>query len=573
MKHRKMTKRRIRPPKSWQELRLGDLGTLKGGGTPSRSVKKYYTGLIPWVTIKDLKENEFYITDATEHITPEAIDHSATNLIDPGSVIIATRVGLGKVAINRVPVAINQDLKAMLPNRTVLPEFLLFLVYKSTFDILRYSTGTTVKGIRQDDLLNIQVVLPPLPVQQRIVQILRKADEIRRKRQEALELADVILPAAYRDLFGDPEFNRFNWPVETLGKYLEESRYGTSQKTSAYGDGDPVLRIPNVINRTIDTTDLKYLKVSAAERKMLLLRQGDVLVVRTNGNKDNVGRCAVFDREEDYIFASYLIRLRIQHEHLNPHYVVAFMATPFGRTEIDVNSRTSAGQYNISSTSLRAIRIPVPPLAAQMKFLGQYEQWKQTQARLEAGLREAASTFACLVARAFTGELTAEWETANEEWIASQAELQERLPRLLLLALIREATTRTGREPAQAPVLVTALMKYAFLLQMEGSGRRGLYHFVPYHRGPLAKEIYEDLQTLETDGLVTLENDREEEQTRITLTAPERASQILIDLPEDVKDDVTALLATYGGLDHENLLKSVYEKYPAYSKRSRVRIS
>ena len=73
-----------------------------------------------------------------------------------------------------------------------------------------------------------------------------------------------------------------------IGECLEDSRYGTSEKTSAYGDGDAVLRIPNVINGTIDTTDLKYLKVSESERKLLLLRDGDVLVVRTNGNKDYV---------------------------------------------------------------------------------------------------------------------------------------------------------------------------------------------------------------------------------------------------------------------------------------------
>jgi type I restriction enzyme, S subunit len=155
-----MSKHQNHIPKGWLQLRLGDLGTVTGGGTPSRSVKKYYTGHIPWVTIKDLKENEFWISDAIEHITPEAIESSATNLIEPSSVIIATRVGLGKVAINRVPVAINQDLKAIRSKGKVLPEFLLYLVYKSTFDVLRYSVGTTVKGIRQEDLLNIPVVPP-----------------------------------------------------------------------------------------------------------------------------------------------------------------------------------------------------------------------------------------------------------------------------------------------------------------------------------------------------------------------------------------------------------------------------
>lgn len=557
--------------KGWRELRLGDLGNLKGGGTPSRAVERYYTGNIPWITIKDLKEGEFYLEESTEHITPEAVANSATNLIDPGCVLIATRVGLGKVAINKVPVAINQDVKAMQPHRDVLPEYLLFLVYKSAFDILRFSVGTTVKGIRQDDLLGIKVVLPSVPVQERIVQILRKVYEMLRKRREALALADAILPAAYRDLFGDPEANPHGWSVETLDKYLEESRYGTSEKAGAYNEGDPVLRIPNVIHRTIDTSDLKYLKVSDTERKLLVLRAGDVLVVRTNGNKDYVGRCAVFDKQEEFLFASYLIRLRVQQQYLNPHYVVAFLSTPFGRREIDVNSRTSAGQYNISSTGLRSIRIPVPPMPTQLKFLDQYEQWKEAKGRLELAVREAGATFAALLAQAFTGKLTAEWERINAEWISSQVKFHEGLPRLILLAFIKEAIARKQRAGRREWVLVTALMKYAFLSQLEGKGRYRIYNFVPYHYGPFAKELYGDLERLAQDGVIEVENDRKEDRTRISLKDDRRAVEMLSCLPAEVKEDVGSVLDGYGALDHKNLLKAVYEKYPAYGKKSKIK--
>src|SRR5919201_4518884 len=95
----------------WPIVRLGDAVTIKGGGTPSRSKPEFYQGDIPWATIKDLMG--LVLEHTQEHITKEALESSAANLIPPGNVILATRVGLGKVALNAVEVAINQDLKAL----------------------------------------------------------------------------------------------------------------------------------------------------------------------------------------------------------------------------------------------------------------------------------------------------------------------------------------------------------------------------------------------------------------------------------------------------------------------------
>jgi len=451
----------------------------------------------------------------------------------------------------------------------IIPEFLHCYLLRLSSHLRHTAAGSTVPHVRGKIVAALPVPLPPLPVQERIVEILQKADEIRRKRQEAMEIVDAILPAMYRDVFGDPRSNPRGWPMDVLGNYLVDTRYGTSARTSGHGTGDPVLRIPNVIQRTIDTADLKYLQVSDKERQRLLLKPGDILVVRTNGNKDYVGRCAVFDLDDEYLFASYLIRLRLDVTKLNPHYVVAYLATSLGRQEVDLNSRTSAGQYNISSAGLKAIRIPIPPLKFQQKFLGQYEQWKVSKARLEASLQDAEVTLACLIVRAFSGELTAEWEKANAGEIEKLAAFHERLPRLLVLALLAEKARRAGRKAAE--VLVTALMKYAFLFQMEANGRRRLYQFVPYHYGPFAKELYSDLEKLQADGLVTVENDAGEEKTRIALADPAKAETILSELPEDLKEDAATIIDTYGDLNHNALLKTVYDKYPAYAKKSRLR--
>ncbi|NYT83772.1 restriction endonuclease subunit S [Alcaligenaceae bacterium] len=161
----------IKAPPHWAVCRIGDLAlTITGGGTPSKSHPTYWGGSIPWASVKDLRELKF-IDDTEDHITEEGLKNSSSNLIPPGRVIVCTRMGLGKVAINRIALAINQDLKALeLPNE-VNTDF--FLILYKTREVK--GTGTTVSGIKQDQLLALPAALPPLEEQSRIA---AKVDEL-----------------------------------------------------------------------------------------------------------------------------------------------------------------------------------------------------------------------------------------------------------------------------------------------------------------------------------------------------------------------------------------------------------
>ena len=109
----------------WREVRLGEIANIIGGGTPRRGVKEYWKGgTIPWISVKDM--TSYFISDSSEYITEKAVRESATKLIPAGSVILATRVGVGKVAINLVDVAINQDLKGLILKHDIFNKFLLY---------------------------------------------------------------------------------------------------------------------------------------------------------------------------------------------------------------------------------------------------------------------------------------------------------------------------------------------------------------------------------------------------------------------------------------------------------------
>lgn len=155
-------------PESWEWTKLGDVITkIIGGGTPSKNNKKYWEGEIPWLTIKDMRSRR--PADTMDHITQDAVDGSATNLIPADTVIMATRVGLGKVV--RVPydTTINQDLKALITPPELDKAYLEYWLVSRAQFLESIGSGTTVKGIRLEQIRELDFPIAPLEQQKRIV--------------------------------------------------------------------------------------------------------------------------------------------------------------------------------------------------------------------------------------------------------------------------------------------------------------------------------------------------------------------------------------------------------------------
>ncbi|MDB4806910.1 restriction endonuclease subunit S [Pseudomonadales bacterium] len=206
---------------------LSEIVDIRGGGTPSKKVEEYWGGEIPWASVKDFKSEE--LSSTQDYITELGVNNSATNIIPAGNIIVPTRMALGKVAINSVDMAINQDLKALIvKDEGVLDKNYLmrFLQSKSSY-IKGEGKGATVKGITLDVLNELEVPLPfennaekSLKEQVRLAAILEKADSIRRKRQQSIKLADEFLRSVFLDVFGDPVTNPKGWDAYSWDKSL-----------------------------------------------------------------------------------------------------------------------------------------------------------------------------------------------------------------------------------------------------------------------------------------------------------------------------------------------------------------
>ena len=163
-------------PMGWETAPLGNVCTIVGGGTPSRKVQQYWRGNIPWISVKDFRSD--LISEAEEFISKDGLKNSASKIVSPGTLLLVTRVGLGKVAMAGMDLAINQDIKAIMPHNHVLPEFLLWSLKHLGPEIASKGTGATVKGVTLQYVKELEILLPPLSNQQHFVDLVKRSRSI-----------------------------------------------------------------------------------------------------------------------------------------------------------------------------------------------------------------------------------------------------------------------------------------------------------------------------------------------------------------------------------------------------------
>ncbi len=174
---RLLDKNGVRFGEEWLTDTLKNIvGKIYGGGTPSRDNPDYWGGSIPWVTVKDLIRSR--IDGAQECITDRGLKESSANTVPAGTVIISTRMAVGKTVVASVDVVINQDLKAISPSENVCSEYLFYWFTYHTQMIEKMGTGSTVKGVQIDAIKSLPMSVPStLEEQQKIAAVLSTADQ------------------------------------------------------------------------------------------------------------------------------------------------------------------------------------------------------------------------------------------------------------------------------------------------------------------------------------------------------------------------------------------------------------
>jgi type I restriction enzyme, S subunit len=290
-----------------------------GGGTPSRQVPSYWSGSIPWASVKDFPEHAGVISDTEEHISPAGLTASGSKLIPEGIPLVCTRMAVGRAAMPLVPMAINQDVKALFPAVGVDGEYLLKLLQFMQPQAEARAVGSTVKGIRIQDYLNVAAPVADRNSQPVIAKVLDTLNIAIKETEAIIAKLKAIRQGLLHDLLtrgidanGElrpPQSEARHlykesplgwipkqWDTKSLSAIAEVKSGATPsrEQSSRYfaAIGTPWIKTLDLNEDAIEETD-EYITVSALrETSCSLLPEGTVLVAMYGG-WEQIGRTAL----------------------------------------------------------------------------------------------------------------------------------------------------------------------------------------------------------------------------------------------------------------------------------------
>jgi type I restriction enzyme S subunit len=251
------------------------------------------------------------------------------------------------------------------------------------------------------------IPLPPIASQRRIANILDKADEIIRKRKEAIALTEQLQKSIFLDMFGDPVINPKGWEKVKLAKISNiQGGLQVTKKRESNPIEVPYLRVANAYRDSLNLNQIKTIFVTQQELNKTSLKKGDILIVEGHGNKTEIGRSCVWDDSiSNCVHQNHLIRVRVDDNIAESIYVSNFLNSIGGRSQLIKLGKTTSGLNTINTSNVKGIEILLPPIKIQKKYITIQETIFQYIQKLNQQQKESENLFNSLLQKAFKGEL------------------------------------------------------------------------------------------------------------------------------------------------------------------------
>ncbi|WP_312781737.1 restriction endonuclease subunit S [Acidovorax temperans] len=381
-------------PSDWRVEKLKFFAKFVGGGTPSKDEPMYWGGDIPWVSPKDMKQA--LIRDTEDSITSEGLRSSPCTLIPPNSVLTVVRSGILQhtipVAINTVPVTLNQDMRALIPDRRVDSRYLAYQIEGCQKELREewVKQGATVESIEHQRMIDSRLAVPSPDEQQSIADYLdaetTRIDTLIHEKDELIGLLREARTGRISELIsggglpgsstGDPWAPRLpdGWTLKRL-KHLAQVRSGLAKGKDTGGNPTvelPYLRVANVQEGSLDLREISTMPVELGAVERFSLVEGDVLM-NEGGDYDKVGRGAVWTAEispclhQNHVFAVRPIERELS------EWLAAITQTQYAKFYFMNNAKQSTNLASISQTTVKELPILLPPKEqrdALLKTLG-----------------------------------------------------------------------------------------------------------------------------------------------------------------------------------------------------------
>jgi len=353
----------IRKNTIWPLVELREICYLVGGGTPSRENKSFWeNGNIKWVSAKHI--DDIYLYNSDQSITEEAVKNSSTNVIDKDTIILVTRVSVGKMTIAKNKFAINQDLTGIVIKDTNKVNVVyLFRVLESLINQIEQSAqGLGVKGVTRDYVRTIKIPLPPLEVQQEIVVELESYQKI-------IEGAKQIVENYKPTIKIDPD-----WESVELGRattFISSGSTPLGGKENYLDNGILFIRSQNILKGRCDFSDAVYISPEThASMQRSQVKQFDVFLNITGAS---IGRSALMRESVEANVNQHVAVIRVQEEKLLPAYLTLILNSDMMQKRIN-EIQNGASRQALNYEQIKQLTIPLPSLDTQRQIVAEIEQ-------------------------------------------------------------------------------------------------------------------------------------------------------------------------------------------------------
>lgn len=339
------------------------------------------------------------------YLYPERIRiwcNAPQKIAEEGDVLISVRAPVGPTNICNQRACIGRGLSAIRAGNTVDQKYLLYFLRKYEPKLASQGKGSTFMSITQKDIKRIQMPLPSLADQKRIVSLLDQADALRRKRRESMKLLDKYVQAVFIEMFGDPVMNPKGWHLTTIGELIDFMTSGSRGWAKYYAQsGDKFLRIQNVTKNKLKLDDLAFVTApNTAEARRTQVQKGDVLLSITA----DLGRTAVIpDNFGNAYISQHLALLRFKPS-INSFFVSEFLSSPGGLYQMNRLNKGGV-KAGLNFNDVKSIRVPIPPIELQNQYERRCMMIEQMRNMMLTQSHEINNQFNALRQKAFAGAL------------------------------------------------------------------------------------------------------------------------------------------------------------------------
>lgn len=397
-------------PDRWEVKKMPQVVKWGSGGTPKATEKQYYDGgTIPWLIIGDL--NDGIVTSSASKITELGLQNSSAKMIPAGTLLVAMYGSIGKLGITGIECCTNQAIAYAKELQGVTTKYMFYYMALMKSELISKGKGGTQKNISQTVLNSLDVIVPPLPEQERIVAQIEELFSQLDAGVETLKKTKAQL-AVYRQATITEAFSAENNTPNVCLSDIAQIIGGITKGRDLSGMETielPYLRVANVQNGYLDLSEIKTILLRVDEKERYLLKPGDVLYTE-GGDRDKLGRGTVWRGEiNDCVHQNHIFKARIDQSKAIPEYVAFWsMSTP-ARNYFYQKGKQSVNLASINKTVLSALTLPLPALEKQREIVNRIDfrlsVCDSIEHTVDTALQQAEAMRQSILKQAFEGRL------------------------------------------------------------------------------------------------------------------------------------------------------------------------